>query len=171
MLDIEEKNKKKINRVCLANKDDPVDIYTEVTRVEGTKAHINVVWNLKNKSSQNKWNPDMQLVPVLSYPTLRIKPESNICELIQDEVGQLNVRVRLPENYKANHLILMFKLKDGKRHVGPNLLLCAKIINRKVVEEEVSAFAMENDLENVRSQGGLQNQLKMIKRGIDVYTE
>ena len=113
----------------------------------------------------------MQLVPVLSYPTLRIKPESNICELIQDEVGQLNVRVRLPENYKANHLILMFKLKDGKRHVGPNLLLCAKIINRKVVEEEVSAFAMENDLDNVRGQGGLQNQLKMIKRGIDVYTE
>jgi len=87
LLDIEEKNKKKINRVCLANKDDPVDIYTEVTRVEGTKAHINVVWNLKNKSSQNKWNPNMQLVPVLSYPTLRIKPESNICELIQDEVG------------------------------------------------------------------------------------
>ena len=113
----------------------------------------------------------MQLVPVLSYPTLRIKPESNICELIQDEVGQLNVRVRLPENYKANHLILMFKLKDGKRHVGPNLLLCTKIINRKVVEEEVSAFAMENDLDNVRGQGGLQNQLKMIKRGIDVYTE
>ena len=36
--------------------------------------------------------------------------------------------------------------KDGKRHVGPNLLLCAKIINRKVVEEEVSAFAMDEEM-------------------------
>lgn len=79
--------------------------------------------------------------------------------------------VRLPENYTANHMILMLKHKHMDRHVGPNLLLCMKIINRKVSNEEVSAFAQENDIENIRGQGNLSTQLKMISQGHDVYTE
>jgi len=80
------------------------------------------------------------------------------------------LRIRLPENYKAHHLILMLKLKDGEHYVGPNLLLCIKI---STIDEskEVSAFSMENDIENIRGQGLLDAQLKMIAKGHDVYTE
>lgn len=134
----------------MANKNDFTEIYTEVTRTVGHKKHAHVVWKLKNKSSRFKWASGMQLIPVLSNPTLRIKPESNICELVQDEIGELKVTVRLPENYTANHMILMLKHKHMDRYVGPNLLLCMKIINRKVSNEEVSAFAQENDIENIR---------------------
>lgn len=118
------------NMVSLANGHDHAEVYTEVTREEGKKAYCQVVWSLRNTSPRFNWTSGMQLIPVHSSPTLRIHYDSDICELEHGVSGDMKLRVRIPEEFTANHLILMCKLKQGKRYVGPILILYAKIIKR-----------------------------------------
>jgi len=81
----------------------------------------------------------MELVPVMSSPTLRIHFESNIAQLQPGCTQDLSLRVRIPEEYTANHLILLLKLRQGKRFLGPTLILFVKIMKLNSVEE--SSFA------------------------------
>ena len=57
------------------------EVYTEVTKTEMKKAYAHVVWKLKNNDSQHIWSEDLQLMPVMSSPTLRIHFDSNIDQL------------------------------------------------------------------------------------------
>lgn len=95
----------------LENGPDYAEVYTEVTKSAGKKVHATLVWKLKNTSEDAEWAKDMQLIPVMSSPTLRIHFESNICQLAKSKVGELKLRVRIPSEYTASHLILMLKLK------------------------------------------------------------
>ena len=158
------------NSVKLTKGDEYAEVYTEMTRMEGKRAHAHVTWKLSN-SSKFQWHGNMKLVPVMSSPTLRIHFESNIAELERDTYGDLKLRVRIPEDFKTNHLILMLKLKQGKTCVGPNLLLFIKIIKRMASDEEVSSFALENNNEDALSQGSLGKQLRLINAGVDVFSE
>merc|ERR1719469_1149978 len=99
----------------------------------------------------------------MSNPTLRIEFSSKIAPLRPGSVEDLKLRVRIPEEYTANHLILMLKLKQEKKFVGPTMLLFVKIINRPDAEQvEESSFVQDD-----RSDGSLN----LIKKGVDVYNE
>jgi len=45
-----------------------------------------------------------------------------------ESTGELKLRVKIPEDYTANHLILLLKIKQGKKFIGPTMMLFAKII-------------------------------------------
>ena len=69
------------SQITLADGPDFAEVYTEVSRTEGTKANARVVWKLRNTSEYYKWHAGMQIVPCISIPTLRIAFKSNICQL------------------------------------------------------------------------------------------
>ena len=119
-------------------------MYTEVTKKEGRKAHANVTWSLRNASTENSWSKKMQLVPVMSYPTLRIHFESSVAGLRPGGVEELKLKVRIPEEFNSNHLILFLKLKQGRRFVGPSMLLFVKIIRSESGDVEESSFAQDD---------------------------
>ena len=112
----------------------------------------------------------MRLIPVFSNPTLRVHYESNFCEIGTSETGDLKLKVRLPENFTANHLILVLKMKQGENFVGPNLLLFVKVIKQNNDNLEVSSFAIEQD-DGLQQNNAMERDIKLIRRGIDVYTE
>jgi len=142
---------------------DYAEVYTEVTRSESKKSHAHVSWKLKNFADLDSWSKSMNLMPVMSNPTLRIEFSSKIAPLRPGSVEDLKLRVRIPEEYTANHLILMLKLKQEKKFVGPTMLLFVKIINRPDAEQvEESSFVQDD-----RSDGSLN----LIKKGVDVYNE
>ena len=87
----------------------------------------------------------MRLIPVFSNPTLRVHYESNFCEIGPNETGDLKLKVRLPEDFNSNHLILVLKMKQGENFVGPNLLLFVKVIKQRDDMSEVSSFAIEQE--------------------------
>lgn len=132
----------------LADGPDYAEVYTEVTKTELKKSHAHVTWKLKNFNDLNNWSKDMQLIPVMSSPTLRIHFESNISALRPGAVEDLMLRVRIPEEFTASHLILMLKLKQNKRFVGPVMLLFIKIIKRQQTEIEESSFALDDRSDN-----------------------
>ncbi len=95
----------------MANGRGAAEVYSEVNRVEGKRVHAHVTWKLKNTSESNTdWTNDMKLVPVISNPTLRIHFESNICPLRAGTTSDLKLRLRIPSEFTANHLILLLKL-------------------------------------------------------------
>ena len=94
----------------MANGLEAAEVYTEVTRVEGKRVHAHVTWKLKNTSENADWTDNMKLVPVISNPTLRIHFESNICPLRSGSTSDLKLRLRIPSEFTANHLILLLKL-------------------------------------------------------------
>jgi hypothetical protein len=104
----------------------------------------------------------------MSSPTLRIHFESEICELRPESTGDLKLRVKIPADYTANHLILLLKTKSGKKFIGPTMMLFAKIIKRRSSQEEFSSFDVEDDF---ASQNSLERELKQISAGVDVYSE
>ena len=74
----------------------------------------------------------MQLIPITSSPTLRIHFEAQICQLAPRRTEELKLRVKLPVEFKSNHLIMLLKLKQSNgMYVGPAFILCAKIINKE----------------------------------------
>jgi hypothetical protein len=79
--------------------------------MDAKKVHAHVTWKLKNTSANADWSGNMQFIPVMSNPTLRIHYESNICELRQGTDGELKLRLRIPSEFTANHLILLLKLR------------------------------------------------------------
>lgn len=125
------RKKTRRNQISLADGQEYAEVYTEVTKTESKKAHAHVTWRLKNSDDQLSWSDELQLMPVMSSPTLRIHFESNIDSLRPGQVEDLQLRVRIPEEYTANHLILMLRLKCKKRFVGPLMLLFVKIIKRQ----------------------------------------
>ena len=113
----------------------------------------------------------MRLIPVFSNPTLRVHYESNFCEIGSSETGDLKLKVRLPDDFTANHLILVLKMKQGENFVGPNLLLFVKVIKQSDNMNEVSSFAIEQDDGLQQNPNSMDRDLKMIKQGVDVYNE
>ena len=85
-----------------------------------------------------------------------------------ESTGELKLRVKIPEDYTANHLILLLKIKQGKKFIGPTLMLFAKIIKRRSSQEEFSSFDVEDDF---ASQNSVERELKQINAGVDVYSE
>ena len=118
------------SQMTLADGPDFAEVYTEVSRTEGTKANARVVWKLRNTNEYYKWHAGMQIVPCCSFPTLRIHYESSICQLESLKNGTLKLNVQIPADFKANHLVLLLKMRNQKGNwVGPNLLLFVKVIN------------------------------------------
>ena len=76
--------------------------------------------------------------------------------------------MRIPEEYTANHLILMLRLKSKKRFLGPLMFLFIKIIKRLDKSIEESAFDLQSDRSD-NSQ--VDKNLRLIQKGIDVYSE
>ena len=116
----------------------------------------------------------MQLIPILSSPTLRIFFDSDICRLSAREDGELKLRIKLPEDYPANHLILLLKLKHKERYVGPTMMLFIKIINRKAsLDCEKSAFDIDEveELQENPGKDAMKQHLELIRKGVDVYSE
>ena len=74
---------------------------------------------------------NMQLTPVFSSPVLRVNFQSDISQLEKQRKGELKLRIVIPSDYTANHLVLLLKLKNGRRFVGPTLFLFAKIVNKR----------------------------------------
>lgn len=142
--DNREKKFRTRNEIELASGSDYAEVYTEVTKKEGRKAHANVTWSLRNASTENSWTPKMQLVPVMSNPTLRIHFESSVAGLRPGGVEELKLKVRIPEEFNSNHLILFLKLKQGRRFVGPSMLLFVKIIRSESGDVEESSFAQDD---------------------------
>lgn len=141
----DRKGRLAVSKISLEKGSEYAEVYTEVTRQETHKVHANVTWKLKNTSKHASWSANLQLIPVMSSPTLRIHFESNICQLRQGSTGELKLKVRIPEEYTANHLIMLLKLRQGKkRFVGPSLLLFVKIIKRQDDDREVSSFAQDD---------------------------
>mmetsp|Transcript_33756 Transcript_33756/g.41686 ORF Transcript_33756/g.41686 Transcript_33756/m.41686 type:complete len:99 (+) Transcript_33756:2140-2436(+) len=95
----------------------------------------------------------MQLVPVMSSPTLRVHFESNIADLRPGGVEDLNIKVRIPEEFSSNHLILFLKLKQGRRFLGPSMLLFVKIIKSRSSEVEESSFVQEDQVDELVARG------------------
>lgn len=81
MLSDSVRTKRVESKISLAQGPESAEVYTEVTKVDSKKVHAHVTWKLKNISIGADWAPDMQLIPVMSSPTLRIHFESNICQL------------------------------------------------------------------------------------------
>lgn len=170
--------KAQINEIQIANGPDYAEVYTEMTKIQGEKAHASLVWKLKNPSEEFDWAADMQLIPVMSSPTLKIAFDSKICQLPKTKTGQLTLRLSLPKDFTANHLILMLKLKQGRKFTGPLLGIFVKIMPKQSEDEnscEVSAFADAMDCELEAGSSGQSNsmdrQLKLINAGKDVYTD
>ena len=160
------------NFVSLVNGPEFAEVYTEVTRTEGKKAHARVVWKLRNSNEHLKWSKDLQIVPCSSFPTLRIHWESDICQLEYLSNGELKLHVQIPEDFKSNHLILLLKMRQANgQYIGPNLLLFVKLINQKASGEEVSAFAQDNNSDDMNGRSSLDRSMDQIGRGIDVYSE
>ena len=76
-----DKARSQLNSIEVANGADYTEVFTEVTKTQGKKAQATLVWKLKNSSEDVDWAQDMQLIPVMSSPTLRIHFESSICQL------------------------------------------------------------------------------------------
>lgn len=55
----------------------------------------------------------MQLVPIASFPKLQINAESIIAALQPDCTQDLNLGVRIPNEFIANHFIIALRLKQG----------------------------------------------------------
>jgi len=148
------------NLISLVNGPDFAEVYTEVTRTEGKRAHARVTWKLRNSNEHFKWGKDLQLVPCSSFPTLRVHWESNICELEPLSNGELKLHVQIPADFKSNHLILLFKMRERSgKFVGPNLLLFAKFINQKASGEEVSSFAPDNNSDEMNGRSSLDRSM------------
>lgn len=101
------------NLVSLVDGPDFSEVYTEVTRTEGKRAHARVIWKLRNPNENFKWAKNLQLVPCSSFPTLRIHWESDIAQLNVLSNGTLKLHVQIPADFKANHLILLFKMRQS----------------------------------------------------------
>jgi len=112
----------------------------------------------------------MQLIPICSSPLIRVHYETSICELSPNRREDLKLRVKLPADFKSNHLVMVLKLKQGNTFIGPTFLLCTKIITKQRVSHEVSAFdsSIEDEMKNLST---IEKQLKQISQGKDVYTE
>ena len=104
-------DRRSLNVVMAEGAAEFAEVYTEVTRTVGKKVHMKVHWKLKNASSRRVLQSGLQLTPVMSRPTLRIHFESDICQLAADESGELKLRLRIPEDYNSNHLIMLLRLK------------------------------------------------------------
>ena len=116
----------------------------------------------------------MHLIPVWSVPTLRIHYESKVCSLPPGQEGELVFKFTIPAEYTANHLMMLLKLTEGRRCVGPNLLLFCKIITKKSPQAdqgEVSAFASENLSAEGNPGSDPSQDLSMIAKGMDIYNE
>lgn len=105
----------------------------------------------------------MQLIPIMSTPTIKAIFDSNICQLRGGKTGNLNLVISLPAEFDQNNLILMFKIRTNKKvFVGPTLVLYVKI----VPTIEVSSF---DDEEYKLDKGS--NESDLLNKGIDIYTE
>ena len=91
-------------------------------------SEISVNWKLKN-NKQAAWSNKMQLIPIMSSPTVKVNFDSDICQLQGMKSGTLNVKLDIPGEFAENHLIMMFKLRTNKKvFIGPTLCLYVKII-------------------------------------------
>jgi hypothetical protein len=128
-----EKDKKSFSqKIVIAGSEDMAEVYTEITRIERKKSNAHVVWKVKNASKRHPLIPNLELIPIMSSPTLNIHFSSKICQLSMNSTGEIKLRIKIPEDYNENHLILVLKLKNkNNRLVGPTLMMFAKIITRK----------------------------------------
>ena len=64
--------------VAIASLEDPREIYCEVTKQHNKPTDITVNWKLRN-TKQTSWSAKMQLIPIMSSPTVRCIFDSEIC--------------------------------------------------------------------------------------------
>ena len=87
--------------------------------------------------------------------------------------GDLNVKINIPATFDQNNLIMVFKLKTNKKvFVGPTLVLFVKIVPTGEVSE-ISSFddgSFQAAAEPMPQQN-VKNDLVLLNKGIDVYTE
>ena len=125
--------------VAVASLEDPREIYCEVTKQPRKPTEINVNWKLRN-TKQTSWTNKMQLIPIMSSPTVRCNFDSDICQLQGMKSGNLNVTIKIPAEFDQNNLIMVFTLKTNKKiFVGPTLVLFVKIVPAGEISE-VSSF-------------------------------
>jgi hypothetical protein len=165
-----DKNKNNLNKkIVMTGSEDMAEIYTEITRIEGKKSHARVVWKVKNVYTKHPLIPNLQLIPIMSSPTLRIHNDPESCQLLMNSTVEIKLRIKIPESYNENHLILVLKLKqNNQKFVGPTLMMFAKIIKRRSSQEEFSSFDVE---EERMSESSLEKELRLLKAGNDVYNE
>ena len=64
--------------VAMASLEDPREIYCEVTKQTNVTTEVSVNWKLKN-NKEVAWNNKMQLIPIMSSPTVKAIFDSDIC--------------------------------------------------------------------------------------------
>jgi len=74
----------------MATLEDPREIYCEVTKQKGEPIDVSVNWKLKN-TKEVAWNNKMQLIPIMSSPTVKAIFDSDICQLQGMKSGNLNL--------------------------------------------------------------------------------
>lgn len=150
--------------VAMATMEDPRDVYCEITKQPNIPNEISVNWKLKN-TREIAWNNKMQLIPIMSSPTVKAIFDSDICQLQGMKSGNLNLKLQIPAVFDQNNLIMMFKLRTNKKvFVGPTLVLHVKI----VPAVEVSSFDDGQFQEELPKSG---NESELLKKGLDVYSE
>lgn len=99
---------------------------------------------------------------------MRVNFQSDICQLEKQKTGEMKLRINIPEDYSANYLILLLKLKARRNFVGPTLMLMAKIITKRSSDVEQSAF---DDVDDECSSYSMDTVKRKIKAGNDVYSD
>ena len=111
----------------MRNKHDKSEIYSELVWNSYKRNEVHIKWKLRNPK-QTSWPRNMQLVPILAFPPLRVSLESCVCQLDGFDSGELNVKMQLPHDFMSESLIIVFKLRTATQDlVGPTLINFLKI--------------------------------------------
>ena len=74
------------------------EVYCEVS-YKGQATNIELQWRLRNDKNIT-WPANLELIPVISSPTIRMFFQSNICQLRPKSESTLKVNLQIPENMK-----------------------------------------------------------------------
>ena len=150
--------------VEMASSVEPREVYCEASKKQGSPLQVNVNWKLRN-TKQMAWPSQMQLIPIMSSPTVRCNFDSKICQLQGMKSGELKLNIDIPAEFDSSSLVMVLKLKANKKvFVGPTLILYVKI-NSYDDDQEYEPNLSESNLEK------MEQMLREVKRGKDAFNE
>lgn len=123
------------------------EIYCEVVRSPNTEVEVSLKWTLHNARINTPWPEGLQVIPVLSAPSVRMFFESDICQLEPNADSDLNVKLKIPQNSESHYYVLLLKIKTGQRYfTGPNMVAFIKLIDpqKALLVEQSDSENQEN---------------------------